>query len=53
MMCGRAATVSDRSPPPSCRRMMLPALTLGPVVAWTMRLVPGRLQSRVSIVHNT
>jgi hypothetical protein len=26
---------------------------LGPVPAWTMRLVPGRLQSRVSIVHNT
>jgi hypothetical protein len=51
MMYGRAATVSDRSPPPSCIRRMLPALTLGPVAAWTMRLVPGRLQSRVSIVH--
>jgi hypothetical protein len=28
---------------------MLPALTLGPVAAWTMRWVPGRLQSRVSM----
>jgi hypothetical protein len=53
MMYGRAAMVSDRSPPPSCMSKMLPALTLGPVADLTMCWVPGRLQSRVSIVHNT
>ena len=53
MICGSAATVWERSPPPSCKSTMLPAPTVGAVAALTIFFEPGRLQSLVSVVHNT
>src|SRR5579883_946857 len=50
MTMGRAATVWERSPPPSCMRMMEPFIVWAIVLA-TMSFTPGRDQSRGSTFH--
>src|SRR5579885_2027959 len=52
MTMGRAATVWERSPPPSCIRMMEP-LTVCAIMRATMVFTPGRDQSRGSTFHKT
>jgi hypothetical protein len=48
----RAATVWERSPPPSCISRICPACPCGVAFA-TMRLAPGRCQSSASWVEST
>ncbi len=52
MICGSALTVSLRFPPESCIMMIAPRPCLG-IAAATILAIPGRAQSRVSVLAST